>query len=59
MHLASASSVPTIGLFSASDPLRYGPYGNVNCSLLTTGKTPRQVADIAIADVLLGGGLPR
>ena len=59
MHLASASSVPTIGLFSASDPSRYGPYGKVNCSLLTTGKTPRQVADIAIADVLLGGGLPR
>ncbi len=48
MHLASASGVPTIGLFSASDPSRYEPYGEVNCSLQTADKTPQEIADIAI-----------
>ena len=48
MHLASASGVPTIGLFSASDPSRYAPYGKANCSLLTGNKTPEAIASISV-----------
>lgn len=35
MHLASASKIPTIGLFSASDPQKYEPYGNDSRSIDT------------------------
>ena len=50
MHLAAAAGVPTMGLFKASDPLKYAPYGHGSCGLVTNGKTPddvaRQVSDL-------------
>jgi ADP-heptose:LPS heptosyltransferase len=44
MHLAAASGVTTIGLFSASDPSRYAPYGNNNRAIVTIGRAPQDVA---------------
>jgi ADP-heptose:LPS heptosyltransferase len=35
MHLGSASKTPTIGLFHASDPSKYEPYGNDSFSIDT------------------------
>lgn len=37
MHLAVASRVPTIGMFSVTDANIYGPYGTGNSSILTQG----------------------
>lgn len=39
MHLATTSGTTTIGLFHVTDPSRYKPYGNKNCSLITTSFT--------------------
>ncbi len=47
MHLASASGTPTIGLFSATDPAQYEPYGNGSQAILTNGKSPVEVAQLA------------
>lgn len=47
MHLASAAGVPTIGLFKASDSLKYAPYGHGSRALDTRGKNPEEVADMA------------
>jgi heptosyltransferase-3 len=47
MHLASASGTPTLGLFSASDAVKYAPYGHGSQALLTRGKTPEEVARAA------------
>jgi ADP-heptose:LPS heptosyltransferase len=49
MHLASASGIPTLGLFSASDILKYAPCGNGSRALVTLGKTPEEVARTASA----------
>ena len=35
MHLASASKIPTVGLFSVSDEHKYQPYGNDSISINT------------------------
>ena len=35
MHLAAASGVPTVGLFSVTDPNRFGPYGGKNIAVNT------------------------
>jgi heptosyltransferase III len=35
MHLANASQTPTVGLFSVTDPLAYGPYGNGSIGINT------------------------
>lgn len=51
MHLASATGVPTIGLFSVTDPTRYEPYGEFNRSLQTRYKTPDEIAAIAIGSL--------
>ncbi|HZX70832.1 MAG TPA: glycosyltransferase family 9 protein [Rhodanobacter sp.] len=37
MHLAAASGVPTLGLFSVTDPAKYAPYGGANAALDTRG----------------------
>jgi heptosyltransferase-3 len=55
MHLASASGVPTIGLFSVSDPARYEPYGEFNRSVLTPHKNPGEIAAIAIRNLRRAG----
>lgn len=47
MHLASAAGVPTIGLFSVTDALKYAPYGHGSQALETNGKSPEQVAESA------------
>lgn len=47
MHLASASGVPTIGLFSVTDALKYAPYGRGSRALVTTGKSPEEIALLA------------
>jgi ADP-heptose:LPS heptosyltransferase len=44
MHLAAASGVMTIGLFSTSDPAVYAPYGNGSRAIVTTGRNPQDVA---------------
>jgi heptosyltransferase-3 len=48
MHLASATSIPTVGLFSATDPTMYEPYGHFSRALNTGNKTPEDVAQTAI-----------
>jgi heptosyltransferase-3 len=48
MHLAAASGVTTIGLFSATDPEKYAPYAQNNQAIITNSKSPEEVAQIAI-----------
>lgn len=38
MHLASASLVPTVGLFSVTDAMAYGPYGNGSAAVKIEGE---------------------
>jgi len=47
--LASAAGVPTIGLFKASDPSKYAPYGHGSRTLGTNGKSPEEIAELASA----------
>lgn len=47
MHLASASGVPTIGLFSVTDASKYAPYGRGSRALVTNGKNPEEIALLA------------
>ncbi len=47
MHLASASGVPTIGLFSVTDASKYAPYGRGSRALVTNGKSPEEIALLA------------
>lgn len=47
MHLASASGIPTIGLFSVTDVSKYEPYGNGSGAIHTNGKSPEEVAQLA------------
>lgn len=54
MHLASASGVPTVGLFCVTDPNRYGPYGGRSLALTTGGSTVGQIAE-ACSQVIDGG----
>lgn len=49
MHLAAASGVPTIGLFSVTDPTRYEPYGGLSRSVLTTGRDAQEIAAIVLS----------
>ena len=44
MHLAVASHVPTVGMFSITDANVYGPYGGSNGLQVTNGSTARDVA---------------
>jgi heptosyltransferase III len=44
MHLASASGVPTIGLFHTSDPVQYAPYGPRDLVLDLRRLGPEQAA---------------
>lgn len=44
MHLAWATGVPTIGLFNATEPAEWGPWGGHNRALDLHGTTPEQVA---------------
>lgn len=44
MHLASASGVPTIGIFSITDPQDWGPYGPHDRAVDARGLTPAQTA---------------
>jgi len=48
MHLASAANAPTIGLFSITDQLRYGPYNSGSFALNTNNKTPKECADLLL-----------
>lgn len=48
MHLASATSTPTVGLFSVTDPTMYEPYDHFSRALSTVNKTPEGVAQAAI-----------
>jgi heptosyltransferase-3 len=43
MHLAAASGIPTIGLFSITYSSHYGPYGNQSMSLEIDGKSTDEV----------------
>ncbi|QNJ99825.1 glycosyltransferase family 9 protein [Dyella telluris] len=44
MHLAVASKVPTVGMFSVTDASVYAPYGLGSCPLLTQGMSAREAA---------------
>lgn len=55
MHLASAAGVPTVGLFKASDPSKYAPYGHASRAIDTNGKSPEEIAELACAVI---GTLP-
>lgn len=44
MHLAVASGVPTVGMFSVTDASVYAPYGRGNRALMTHQMTPREAA---------------
>ncbi|RDS86715.1 glycosyltransferase family 9 protein [Dyella psychrodurans] len=44
MHLAAASRVPTLGMFCVTDANVYGPYGDLNSSLVTKELTPDEAA---------------
>lgn len=46
MHLASASKTPTLGLFSVTQSLRYGPYGNGSVAVDTNVSDASAIADI-------------
>ncbi len=48
MHLACAAGTPTIALFTATDASLYEPYGRHNQVLNTPGKSPEEVAELAI-----------
>jgi heptosyltransferase III len=49
MHLACASGTPTIGIFTATDPAEWGPYGPDDRVIDARTLTPEQVALQAIA----------
>lgn len=46
MHLACASGIPTLGLFSVTDIAKYTPYGHGSCAIDTRGKSPEDVAQL-------------
>ena len=48
MHLANASGVATIGLFSGTDTSEWAPYGLGNHAVETTGRTPEEVAEAVL-----------
>lgn len=47
MHLAVASGTPTLGLFSATSPDKYGPDGSANAAVDTRAMSTADVAAIA------------
>ena len=47
MHLAAASGVPTLGLFSITDPVKYAPYGEHNEGVDTRNTAVLEVANHA------------
>lgn len=51
MHLASASGIPVLGLFSVTDPKGYGPYGNASGAIDTNTNTTEDILN-AIDDIL-------
>ena len=48
MHLAAASEVPLAGLFQATDPSRYGPYGARQRALVTQSLASADIARAAL-----------
>ncbi|HEY2395996.1 MAG TPA: glycosyltransferase family 9 protein [Rudaea sp.] len=44
MHLACASGVPTVGIFSVSDPLEWGPYGLHDRAIDARSLSPERTA---------------
>lgn len=61
MHLACASGVPTLGLFSVTEVARYAPYGRGCCGIDTGGKDPEQVArelSVAMVPIAVAGITP-
>ncbi len=49
MHLSSASGAPTLGIFNATDPAEWGPYGPHDRVIDTRGLTPEQAALRAVS----------
>ncbi len=49
MHLAAASGVPLLGLFQATDPARYAPYGVRQCGLQARSLSAAEIAGAALA----------
>ena len=49
MHLACASGTPTIGIFTITNPLEWGPYGPYDRAVAALDLTPEQVAQQVVA----------
>ena len=49
MHLASATGVPTLGIFNVTDPAEWGPYGPNDQVVDARGLSPERVALDAVA----------
>ncbi len=49
MHLACASGAPTLGIFNATDPAEWGPYGPNDRVIDIRGLTPEQAALRAVS----------
>ena len=47
MHLAAASGIPTVGIFTHTDPAEWGPYGPGTLAISASGLTPDQTAQCA------------
>ena len=45
MHLAASSGVATVGIFSTTKPLQYGPYGGNNFAVSADNKTAATIAE--------------
>jgi len=56
MHLASSTTVPTVALFRASDPMHYGPLKPADLALDVTQHSPAALAQILHRHWQLGRG---
>jgi lipopolysaccharide heptosyltransferase I len=51
LHLAAALGTPLVGLYGPTDPVRNGPYGQIDC-VVSSYTTTRSMHDISVDDVM-------
>src|SRR5690606_4618132 len=54
MHFASAMGVATVALFGATDPVRYGPYGNPYRVIRSEDGTMEGITEEQVYDAVTG-----